>query len=626
MKEKYDNLTPEQKAEFDKEIHELEGPLLLLAGPGTGKTYRLALRVKYLIEEEKVDPKQITVITFTGAAARNMHDRISDPNKKDLYIPPSIQPGLICTMHSLGFRIINENASDIGYSNNIQVITSDVVRNTLIEDAAQIAGFNRSDSKQTIQCRQYGNCKPTEEIKCKICKQYRSILQICSAIDYDDQILLTNNILLNNKNALEKYQEKCKYLLIDEYQDINAGQYELIKLLTKDQAKGLFAVGDDDQSIYSWRGGSPQFIRNFKTDFGEKAKIIPLLKSYRCSKHILEGAMSIIKKYDNYRLEKGDLEYIKQNEKVITIHNVPSDQKEARIVKSIIEKSLPSRSVLVLIPHRGFAGNLINEFKNSKINYLAPLNIPGNGLPFIAILTKWLNNQNDNISFRQLLTALIDNPDFGIPSKRSRKEDKKKEREEILRMFCELWSPLLNKKVPSLWHSLILEKEKNKHYTEFHSALEKIINLFNIQDKTSDFISYLVDIMKVWKKNEDFLTEVDSWVEMTNFFISQNIDVGIKIMTLQGAKGLEADIVCIIGLENGILPKEGISEKEFAEQSRLMLVSMTRAKEELHLFHARKRLGSIMFKSMYQNGKPKISRSTYIDDIPKEHIEEIYHK
>lgn len=349
------------------EIHEQTGPILLLAGPGTGKTYCIAQRIKYLCETKSIPRENVTVITFTAAAARNMHERISNSSKPDIYTPPGIQPKLICTMHSLGFKIISENAEYLGYDDSIQVLSTDLARGTLVGDATQLTGFKREEAQNTVLCRQYGKCQSSDEPKCTICNKYRQLLKSCCSIDYDDQILLANEVLKSKPEILADYKKKCTHLLIDEYQDINAGQFELIRLLTEGQVDGLFAVGDDDQSIYSWRGGTPKYIRRFKRYYGKDAQIVPLLKSYRCPKFILESALSVVESHDKNRLEKGEFEYENKIDGKIKIHNVASDKKEALLVKSIIKRSLPSKKVLVLIPGRRFGTILVDFLKQSNL-------------------------------------------------------------------------------------------------------------------------------------------------------------------------------------------------------------------------------------------------------------------
>jgi DNA helicase-2/ATP-dependent DNA helicase PcrA len=582
------------------EIYEQPGPILLLAGPGTGKTYRIAQRIKFLCETNSIPRENVTVITFTAAAARNMHERISNSSKPEIYTPPNLQPKLIRTMHSLGFKIISENSDFLGYDESIKVISSDSARSTLIGDAAQLSGFKRDEAYNTIQCRQYGDCQPEDDTKCEICTKYRELLKACSAVDYDDQILLANNVLKSKPEVLSNYKKKCQHLLIDEYQDINAGQFELISLLTEGQTNGLFAVGDDDQSIYSWRGGTPKYIRRFSQYYGRDSKIIPLLKSYRCPKFILESALAIVKVHDERRLEKGDFEYINKFDGTVKVHNVASDNKEAILIKSIIKRSLPSKKILVLIPRRPFGKILIDLLKESKINFYAPLNNPGEGLPIIKLFSTWIQDTDDSVSLRQIISALIENKEFGVPSSRARKQEKLEMREDALRLVSELWSDILNNKVDNLWASLAKNIKKGELLEKLHNALFTLLKSYENQSNVQDFVSNLLQILLLWNCNKDFLDEVVAWIDLTNYLSSQTAEPGVEIMTFQGAKGLEADVVCLIGMENGILPKDIETPGRIPEESRLMLVSMTRAKEELHIFHARTRAGSVMYSQTFK--------------------------
>jgi DNA helicase-2/ATP-dependent DNA helicase PcrA len=606
------------------ELYKLPGPILLLAGPGTGKTFQIGKRVKFLVEDQGTPPENITVITFTTAAANNMYLRLSDINQEELYIPPDKKPTMICTMHSLGHRIIKEKAAELGFSDNIRVVSSDVLTDILLGDAAQLAGFDRVKRHETNKCRQFGNCNPSNDQKCKICENYQKILKFCSAIDHNDQILLACKILKEDNELRRKYSSYCMHLLVDEYQDINAGQFELISLLSEGQRGGLFVVGDDDQSIYSWRGGSPRFIREFKKYFGVNARIIPLNESFRCHTHILEGAISIVKEFDQKRIPKGEFKYKKTEGRKIIIHNVPSDQKEAYIVKSIIERALPSRSVLILLPHRGFSRYIIGEFKKAKIHFSAPLILPGQGFPLISTLYKWLEDNSDSLSFRECLESLLNNREFGIPSNLSKTPEKLRQREEALLKISRLWNFIDYEKNISLWNNLESKKDNDGFYLKIFSNFDKFRELRDSKKEPSDFISVVVKALGPWPNIESFLKEVDMWIETTRQInLSMKIS-GVQLMTLQVAKGLEADIVCIVGLEEGILPKE---ETNIEEYSRLMFVSMTRAIEELHLFTARKRSSNIMLRQIFRNGrKPDINPSRFINAIPNPHKEIIYHR
>jgi DNA helicase-2/ATP-dependent DNA helicase PcrA len=610
---------------MEDELHKIPGPLLLLAGPGTGKTYRLAKRIKYLVEEEGIAPENITVITFTTSAARNMHERISDPSKEELFILYDKQPKMICTMHSLGFEILREKVFNPGLKENIRVVYSDRLRDILVGDAAQLAGFSRFDSKETAKCRQSGNCNASDEQKCKICEQYQNILRSCSAIDYDDMILFACKILKENPELLKKYRSYCKHLLVDEYQDINARQFELIYLLSNEQLEGLFVVGDDDQSIYSWRGGSPEFIRNFKKHFGNKAQIKPLQKSFRCHPHILEGAISVVTGHDEKRLSKGEFDYKIEKGEKIKVYNVPSDKKEAIIVRSIVERVLPSRSVLILLPYRAFSRSIIEELRKSRIQYSAPFIVPGEGLPLVSTLSQWLKDNSDSLSLRECFEAFINNPDSGIPSKRSKKREKLDQRENALKKISNIWRHVIERKTDSFWKSLELEKENDELYSKSFSAFSQLRLLNDSQVGTAKFMAEVVKTLVPWKKIPALLEEIDLWVETSEQVNDRTQRSGVQLMTLPGAKGLEADVVCVVGLEEETLPKSGSSPEFLAEQSRLMFVSMTRAIEELHLFYARKRSAATVYRQIYKKGEPPdIQPSRFLNSIPEEHKENKY--
>ncbi len=429
----------------DHDLHVIEGPALLLAGPGTGKTYRLGKRIKYLVENKQVPPEHITVITFTKAAAKNMRNRISNETRSELYLPYTSQPKSICTMHSLGHRILRENAPALGLTESLGVVRDDDMCSVLMGDAAQLAGFPRLAADEVAKCRQFGDCKPRESQKCTICDVYRTMLRCSSAVDHDEQILLACRFLKDNPEALEECRASARHLLVDEYQDINAAQFELISLLSEGQRQGLFVVGDDDQSIYSWRGGSAEFIRRFEDDFGAEAKVVPLLKSFRCHRHILEGATRIVEHFDPQRLAKGDFTYEVEAGPKIFIHSAPSDRREAQEIRRIIQRVLPSQDVLVLFPRRQFSSAILDELRSHQIPFSAPITFPGAGMPLIKTLSSWLSDPSDSLSFRRCVQAYLDSPASGVPSKKVRKEEKREQREAAFATIAQLWKTVLAK-------------------------------------------------------------------------------------------------------------------------------------------------------------------------------------
>lgn len=577
----------------ETELHKMTGPLLLLAGPGTGKTYQLARRIKFLVEDARVDPGAITVITFTAAAAANMRARISDPTDQATFVARNLQPESIRTMHSLGFRLVRENAKLLGLPANLSVVQSDPTRAILMGDAAQLAGFKRSDGKEALRRRQCGDHIPIDSQEHHICEQYCSILRACNAIDYDDQILLACKLLKDHTDVGATYRAQATHLLVDEYQDINAGQFELIRALCAGQEEGLFVVGDDDQSIYSWRGGSPVFIRDFETHFGTNANVESLLHSRRCHRKVLEGSLRVVEKYDTGRRTKGTFTYKSDDGPPIVIHNVPSDKREAIIVLAIIQDALPSKKVLVLVPTRAYATLICERLRKARIKYVAPEPAPGRGLLLIERATSWLQDCNDSIALRECLEAGLATKQSPVPSVRVRKHEKITEREGAFCQISNLWKGVLEQKV-SLWQSLTDSSDKSKALGFAHKNLAELRTQYD-NNSVAGLLEHLGKSIEPWTKVSDFAEEVENWVSRFDASSVAGSDAAVQVMTFQGAKGLEADTVCVVGLEDGVVPRDGSEGEALAEQGRLFFVSMTRAIVDLHLFHARTRPGKVSF-------------------------------
>ena len=274
------------------------GPVALVAGPGSGKTSRLALRIQNLVLERKVDPATITVITFTREAARNMKQRITPPAKKgmpDYTLPLDQHPSSICTMHSLGQTIIAEEAKRLNIRPDFRLLPPQM-REVIFEDAARLC---RKDGHfgRTCADRKAKSGSPVDELQRLVFLQYDQILRASNAIDYDDQIILACRILREHQDVRAAWRTKATHLLVDEFQDINEPQLELITLLAGNPASGLFVVGDDDQSIYSFRGSNPDYIREFPKHFAG-GRIVAIPDCYRCQPHVINAAHSFIGKFN----------------------------------------------------------------------------------------------------------------------------------------------------------------------------------------------------------------------------------------------------------------------------------------------------------------------------------------
>lgn len=521
-------------------------------------------------------------------------------------------------MHSLGYRIISENAKKLKLKNDFLVLSSEKLRIDLLGDASQIINLDRNLFKETEKCRRKGKCKKDENLnKCKICKQYRKILHACNAIDYDDQIMLACKLLRNYPDIMNKEKEKSKYLLVDEYQDINASQYEMIRLLSDGQRDGLFVVGDDCQSIYSFRGGSPEYVRNFENHFrNEDPKVVKKNKCHRCPEHILKGGLDIIGKFDPEGISaKEKITFNNDNNNKIKLYNVRSDKAEAKIIAKEVKRLLPSGDILILIPKWELADEIKLTFRNYHINYDCRKETDKLGISFIDAVRMWLDNKNNNFALRALIQILADNGFIGVPSAKVIIESKKAARESSLLKISNLWKKVIDEKL-YLFDIIKKESKQDVFIKKIYKVLIKISKLR--EKEPHEFLHKIIQIIRPWGKNtERLLAEIQDLLEEMKSRRGGDV---VRILTMHSAKGLEADYVFIIGLDKGIFPRESSNSEDSditqEEQARLLYVSMSRAKRELYLFHAQTRSGKVSyFRRPYL-----LEVSPFIEAISQEHI------
>ena len=592
------------------------GPTLLLAGPGSGKTHSLGLRIKWLVEEMMVDPKAITVITFTTEAARNLRLRLSDERETDVYMPKGKQPGIVCTMHSLGHQIIRRGPETIGLSEDFRVVSSDELRTAIFGDAAQLSGYGRKLGSEAKAAKMKAEPMPVESSNAQICGAYSSILRACNAIDHDDQIHLACEILRENPALLVEYQEKASHLLVDEYQDINPDQFKLIRLISEKSRDGLYVVGDDDQSIYGFRGGSPEFIRHFDEHFGEDASVLTLPYCRRCPKSVLNGALGVAKTFNADRLNKPDLAPLNTDKAPIVIYDLPSDEREASLIAQICTKVLPAHDVLILVPTTKFAEPIKRALKKRRIHYDSRSSIDDEGLAKVSRLFDFLADPQDSLALRQCIHVLCENGAIGIPGPGAKKREKIDERENALKVISTLWERVLNDQ------QTLLESLQNG--SAMHPALgalrDHVVTLQEAYGSDIDvFLQAIGRIMKPWKKPDELAMEIRSW--MGEITARSGGGEGVaRVLTMRMAKGLEADHVFIVGLEEDVFPNLRWSGDALLESARLFYVSMTRARTQLYICHVRKRDASITFLPASYGLKP----SRFLGAIPKDCLQVRY--
>ena len=586
------------------EIVEINKPILIIAGPGMGKTYTLAYKMRYLVMEKKNNPEKIIVITFTNEAAINMRKRISIENDKKVFINSELQPSIICTIHGFANRIVKKNYLKLGYRKNPTTLPSSGIGELLIRDCAQIIGSKRKDADNTIKCRQEGKCITKEEsIKCKICFEYQKLLKRFNYIDFDEQIFLACKLLEEEPDILPKIHKNMEYLLVDEYQDINYAQCKLIKLLCKGKKEKLFAVGDSYQSIYSFRGGNPEYIDNFDIDYAPNSEIRHLTYNYRCPKNIFLGAFSMVQNYnkcnnDNF-IEK--LQFEKDVSTRIKLCNFQHQNIEAEFIARKMKEIGPSYSSIILIPQLNYAKPITDALKKRHINFDCEYEIEKTDIFLIFLLLKWLEKTSENFKFRIIIEKII-----------RKKIHSTIQRNIFLKYISNYWQEVGKCKT---LYTKVKKLKKDKNFCEVINVLSNIKRAYMQGENTIDLITTIIQELKIWKDISGFKNEINS---ITSTIQSANISgkSNVRILTMKKAKGLEADYIFIVGLEDGILPQK--SKTNLEEDSRLLYVAMTRAEKELYLLHSDKR-----DKKITKKQNTEYTKSMFINAIPSCYIEEI---
>jgi ATP-dependent DNA helicase Rep len=593
----------------DEPYRETAGPVLLLAGPGTGKTYQLAKRMQFLVDEQSVSPDAIAVITFTREAAAGMRVKIADEEKQE-FIEPLKRPKSILTMHSLGHKIIEENAKSLGLKPGVSVVHDTTLKRGLMRDAALLCGHDESAGTTALRDKETANPSPSEQSR-EIRETYSRILTACNAIDFDDQIAIACKILDEYPAVLATYQAGAQHLLVDEYQDINADQHKLILLLTRDQTDGLFAVGDDDQSIYGFRGGDPSYIRSFADDYPD-CKVLQLRISRRCRKNILDCALAVVEKYDVSRVAKSRPEYTEPEPGLVEVWNCPSEKREAQLIAKMIyakRASDAARSFFVLVLNKNYVAPVTRELSAKGIEY--DLGTSGTfhaEWQTLKLLRSWLEAPT-NLLTRQVIELMLVGGTTTIPSARVRAAEKKAARESCAQQIARLWTPVLDGDDATLlssWNGCPAGDVFAKELADLASR----ITTAHAEGAAAAFLHAVQQGVGVFASVDAFYRcmsalEADSGVQTTT--------ADVRILTCQSSKGLEADCVFVVGVEEDSMPRDATNADQTAEEARLFFVALTRARKELHVTHARKRTGA----STYKAKSRQLKGSCFVTAFPK---------
>lgn len=597
-----------------------DGPLLVIAGAGSGKTRVLTHKIAYLIESG-INPENILAVTFTNKAAKEMKERVKRLAENNNQTINQLNIG---TFHSISASLLRRHATLLGYGNNFVIFDSDdqlsLVKSIMQELDIDIEKFKPQSFLARISSlkTKLKNANQSEveagdffaRNVAAVYAKYEHLLKEQNAMDFDDLITLFVKLLRENKEILEKYQEKFKYVFIDEYQDTNSAQYNLVRLLAQ-KSVHLCAVGDNDQAIYGWRDADYRNILNFEKDYPKAQKII-LEENYRSTQNILNAANGVIKKNPS-RYEKNLFTKNGSGAKINLIL-AQNEQKEAEfIAKKIAELTRKYRINL-----SGFAvlyrtNSQSRAMEEALMKLSIPYNIIG-GFKFyhrkevkdVLAYLRYLYNEKDTAGLKRI----INTPPRGIGKVALDNFFKNGIKTKNIEAFFEMMKSLKveseNMKLSKLLREIVkksgIEKTLNDGTKEGIARWENILELFSVASVYDNTENSALKFLE----NAALISDQDG-LDQTKPMVS--------LMTVHTAKGLEFDIVFIIGLEDGVFPHERSksSQDELEEERRLCYVALTRAKKELYLLHTEQRRAF----GKTQSNPP----SRFLYDLPQELIE-----
>ena len=598
-----ENLNKEQQ----EAVTTTEGPLLVIAGAGSGKTKVLTTRIAYLIEELGIAPLNILAITFTNKAAKEMKERVVN------LLGPMAYQIQISTFHSFGLSLVRDNYELLGYKKEFTILDSDdsllIIKKIIKDMDLDPKMYNPKSIRNKISSAKNEMMTPKDLEKfaysdidnktIEIYEKYQTKLEINNSLDFDDLLLKPIELFNSYPDILEKYQERYKYILIDEYQDTNEVQYTLTKMLSK-KYKNICVVGDESQSIYAFRGSNYRNILNFEKDY-PKSKIILLEQNYRSTKTILNAANDVIKN-NKQRKDKKLWTDNEVGDKII--YHKSSDEKDeslyvVREINKLISEGSSLNDIVVLYRTNAQSRNIEEAMLRENLPYKVIGSFYFYNRKEVKDLIAYLKliyNSDDDVS----LNRIINSPKRGIGAKTMEqlalkasiagtsiyniidggKELKFKELIDELKKESETLS--LTELV-----DLVLDRTGMKAELESEATLEAEARLENLEEFKS--------ITKNFEERNgiislsDFLSEISLVADIEEH---KDLDNVITLMTIHSAKGLEFKYVFVIGMEEGIFPHSRCldSNDELEEERRLCYVAITRAKKKLWLVSAKRRV------------------------------------
>jgi DNA helicase-2/ATP-dependent DNA helicase PcrA len=607
-----DLLNPVQR----EAVTHTEGPLLVLAGAGSGKTRVLTHRVAYIIEQGLAAPDEVLAITFTNKAAQEMKERVA------LLVGPESRRMWVSTFHAFCARVLRSHAPKLGYKSGFTIYDAAdqvrLVKRCIVELDKDPKRFNPrqfhnqiSDAKnRLLDADEY--LRRTEgylaENVAEVYRLYQQRLYENNALDFDDLIMQTVALLELFSDVRERYQQRFKYIMVDEYQDTNHAQYRLINILA-DKHKNICCVGDDDQSVYSWRGADIRNILEFERDYPE-ARVVKLEQNYRSTRTILDAANAVV--VNNASRKPKNLWTDGEAGERIRVYTAPDEYAEARYVVAEIERLLQSgaKGAEVAVFYRTNAQSRVLE--DVLVREGVPYQVVGgvrfyeraevkDAMAYISVIA----NPEDSVSLERIVNV----PKRGLGATSVGKLREYALREQIslydalaeaeraglagkaksacagVRRLFEGWRVAAREIEPSRLIEAVLEESGYKGELEAENTVESEARLENLEQLVNAAREY--EALNPEGRLEGFLQEQALYSDQDSLADASG---GVTLMTLHNAKGLEFDHVFVVGMEEGTFPHaRSLDEQNLEEERRLCYVGITRAMKTLTLTYAKVR-------------------------------------
>lgn len=596
-------------------IHYLNGPCLVLAGAGSGKTRVITQKIAYLVQKCELNPANVAAITFTNKAAKEMQERVAG-----LMGSRAAQALTVCTFHALGVRLVRHEAKHCGLKPQFSILdASDVVQ--IMSDIARDTDRARAKALQwQISSWKNALIGPDEAVKlasdelsadaAKLYGEYERTLRAYQAVDFDDLIGLPVRLLEENEEVRERWQNRLRYLLVDEYQDTNRAQYRLLKSLTG--VRGAFtAVGDDDQAIYAWRGADVENLRLLSQDY-PSLRVIKLEQNYRSSGRILNAANVLIA--NNEKLFEKKLWSEHGPGEAISVTGVPSPEKEAELVAMKLQAHKfehRTRFADYAILYRG--NHQARLFEQQLRNHKIPYVISGGQSFFdkaeirdLISYLRLISNEDDDLAFIRAITVPRRGVGpttlealgayagqrhislFAAAFEEGAAQHVNARQLEAVHEFCAFINRLIYR-APREPAGPLLEDLLSA--IRYEAWLFETCDTREAESKWSNVRDFVGWLTRKGEEDQKNLLELTQTISLITMLDKEDPEFdGVQLATLHASKGLEFKHVFLVGVEEGLLPHQSsIDEDKIEEERRLMYVGITRAQRSLHVSWCEKR-------------------------------------